>query len=276
MKYADVGGFRIAYRREGGGEPMVLIHGITTYSFLWRKMMPFLSREYDVMAPDLLGCGDSSKPLEADHSIAAQADLVLELMDSLGIGRAHLVGHDIGGGVAQIMAVREPERFLSLAFINSVAYDYWPVQPIITMRIPILRIIAMAALDMGVFRKIVERAFYHRGEVTDELMKAFQQPLGTPEGRRGFLNLAAGLDNSQLMSIADDLPSLPMPVLIVRGEADIFLKPYISERLHREIKGSRYETIATAGHFSPLDEPRKVADLVLESIKAAIFQTPSS
>jgi pimeloyl-ACP methyl ester carboxylesterase len=274
MKHADVGGFRIAYRREGAGEPMVLIHGITTYSFLWREMMPFLSREYDVTAPDLLGCGDSSKPPEADYSISAQADLVLGLMDGLGIGRAHLAGHDIGGGVAQIMAVREPGRFLSLSLINSVAYDYWPVQPIVTMRIPILRIFAMAVLDMGVFRKVVERAFYHRGKVTEELMKVFRRPLGTPEGRRGFLNLAAGLDNSQLMAIADDLPSLPMPVLIVRGEADIFLKPMIHERLHREIRGSRYEVIETAGHFSPLDEPRKVADLVLESIKAVTSQTP--
>jgi pimeloyl-ACP methyl ester carboxylesterase len=174
------------------------------------------------------------------------------------------------------MAVRDPGRFLSLALINSVAYDYWPVQPIVTMRVPILRIIALAALDMGIFRKIVERAFYHRGKVTEELMKAFRQPLRTPEGKRGFLNLAAGLDNSQLTSIADRLPSLPMPVLIVRGEADIFLKAFIHERLHREIEGSRYETIETAGHFSPLDEPRKVADLVLESIKSATFQTPSS
>ena len=200
MEHADVGGFRIAYRREGGGEPMILIHGITTYSFLWREMMPFLAREYDVTALDLLGCGDSSKPLEADYSIAAQADLVLGLMDGLGLGRVHLVGHDIGGGVAQIMAVRNPGRFLSLALINSVAYDYWPVQPIVTMRVPILRIIALAALDMGIFRKIVERAFYHRGKVTEELMEAFQQPLRTPEGKRGFLNLAAGLDNSQLTS----------------------------------------------------------------------------
>ena len=66
---------------------MILIHGITTYSFLWREMIPILAREHDVTAPDLLGCGDSSKPPGADYSIAAQAEYVLGLMDALGIDR---------------------------------------------------------------------------------------------------------------------------------------------------------------------------------------------
>jgi pimeloyl-ACP methyl ester carboxylesterase len=266
MRFADVGDLRIAYRTGGRGDSALFLHGITTYSFLWKDVVTLLEDDLTFFTPDLMGCGDSSKPAGADYSLSAQADMILGFMDEAGVGKAHLVGHDIGGGIAQILAAREPERFRSLSLINSVGYDYWPVQPIVTMRIPLLRHLATAALDHGVMRMLVSRTFHHGEKVNDELMGLFMEPLKSAEGRRGFLALAIALDNSQLMSISGQLPRLPMPVLIVRGEKDIYLKPIISERLHREIKGSRYESLSTAGHYSPLDDPQSVAELILDFI----------
>lgn len=276
MNFVDFDSIRIAYRKDGVGEAIVLIHGITTYSFVWKEMIPRLSGEYETYALDLLGCGESSKPEGEDYSIAAQAKIVLRFMDTLGIDRAHVAGHDIGGGIAQIMAVGNPERFLSLTLINTVGYDYWPVQPIVTMRVPILRHIIVATLDMGVLRLLVERGFHHCEKVDEELMELFRRPLRAEEGRKGFLALAKSLDNSQLMAIAGRLPGLPMPVLVVRGDRDIYLKESISERLHREIGGSRFERIATAGHFAPLDEPDLVAGMMLDFIGKATSRIPSS
>jgi pimeloyl-ACP methyl ester carboxylesterase len=262
MNSASVGEFNIAFRREGQGEPMLLVHGITSYSFLWKDMIPLLAGDFDVIAVDLLGCGDSDKPKDADYSLAAQAEILGTLMDILGLEKTHLVGQDIGGGVAQIMAVNSPDRFHTLSLINSVGYDYWPVQPIISMRIPIIRHIAMAALDLGVFRALIDRGFYHREKVDDEMMQLFWRPLRTLEGREGFLRLAMCLDNAQLMRIVDRIHGLELPTLIVRGESDIYLKPVISERLHSGIKNSRLENIKTAGHFTPLDEPEMTAGML--------------
>jgi pimeloyl-ACP methyl ester carboxylesterase len=263
MALAEIDGVKIAYRRSGKGTPLLLLHGITTYSFLWKDMIPGLAERYDVIAPDLLNCGASDKTRERDSSPKAQSRLMTGLLDHLGVGSAHLAAHDVGGAVAQIAAAEHPNRFLSLTLLNTVGYDYWPVQPIITMRVPILRLIALAAFDLGVFRALVRRGFYHRDKVDDALMELFQRPLGDREGKDGFLAFAGALDNSQLMAIADDLPKLPMPVMIVRGDADIYLKPVISVRLHQAIPASRLERIPTAGHFSPLDEP----DLHVELIK---------
>lgn len=262
MDSVRVGDFNIAFRREGQGEPMLLVHGITSYSFLWKDMIPLLAEDFDVVAVDLLGCGDSDKPKDVDYSLAAQAEILGRLMDILGLEKTHLVGQDIGGGIVQIMAVNAPERFHTLSLINSVGYDYWPVQPIISMRIPLIRHIAMAALDMGIFRALIDRGFYHREKVDEDMMQLFWRPLRTLEGRKGFLHLAMCLDNSQVMRIVDRLHGLELPTLIVRGEADIYLKPVISERLHSGIRNSRLETIKTAGHFTPLDEPEITAGLL--------------
>lgn len=274
MPLTRVGPFDIAYRAGGKGEAVLLLHGITTYSFLWKEVVRSIERDFAFFAPDLLGCGDSSKPAGADYSLSAQAGIVLQFMENLGIAKAHLVGHDIGGGIAQILAVRVPGRLLSLTLINTVGYDYWPVQPIVSMRIPLLRHLAMAAFDLGVLRMLVLRTFHHKEKVDANLMAEFMRPLQSDAGKAGFLALARSLDNTQVLEVSHRLPSLSIPVLIIRGDKDIYLKPVISERLHGEIPGSRYEIITTAGHFSPLDDPDAVAALLLRHFSAARAALP--
>jgi pimeloyl-ACP methyl ester carboxylesterase len=270
VPFADVGDLRIFYRTGGEGEAILFLHGITTYSFLWKDVVPLIGENYTHFVPDLMGCGDSSKPEVGDYSLSGQADIILGFMESVGIARAHLVGHDIGGGIAQILAVRAPERFLSLCLVNSVGYDYWPVQPIVSMRVPLLKHLAMAAFDHGVLKMLVQRTFHHKEKVDAGLIGEFMRPLQTEEGKAGFFALARALDNTQVLKIIDRLPLLPMPSLIIRGDKDIYLKPIISERLHSDMPGSRYEVIATAGHYTPLDDPQSVAVLLLAHLGAGV------
>jgi len=265
--FANITENRIAYHREGAGEVMLLVHGITTYSFIWRRMIPELSGQFDTVAVDLLGCGDSDKPSGADLSISSQAEMLLAFLDSLGIEKCHLVTHDVGGGIGQVLAVRFPERFHDLVLINSVGYDYWPVQPIVTLRVPFLRQVAFSMLDLGFLELIVRRGLYHKERATKELMDHFSRPLRTPEGRQGFLALARSLNNRHLMEIAEELSKLSMPVLIIRGDADPYLSPRIVERLHEEIGHSRLMRIATGGHFIQEDEPDLLCTLIHEFIE---------
>lgn len=260
--YTEIDGFRIAYHRQGNGQPMVLIHGISMYSFIWQTMLPGLSRHYDVIALDLLGCGDSDKPPGVDYSLSAQAQILKKLMITLDGDPFHLVCHDIGGGIGQILAVQYPEMIKALILINTVGYDYWPVQPIITMRVPVIRHIAMAALDFGMLKALVRRGLYYKNRLTEELLEYFQRPLKATEGRQGFLHLAKCLDNRNLMDIADRLYDIDVPVLIIRGDADSYLGPEISERLHRDIKRSELLKIRTGGFYLQIDEPDKLVDVI--------------
>jgi len=267
----EVGGQRLAYRRSGAGEPVLLVHGITTYSFLWEGVLPLLaaSGRYDVVAVDLLGCGASDKPLDASYSIKSHADLLGRFAAALGLGRLHLVGHDLGGGVAQIMAVRQPGLLRSLALLNTVGYDYWPVQPIVALRTPVVREILMAALDVGAFTLLVRRGLVHKALVTPELMAQFQWPLRTAEGRKAFVHFARCLDNANLMEIAPELRRLRVPTLIAWGLADVYLASAIADRLAADIPGARLEKLPEAGHFSPIDDPARLAGLLREHLDAA-------
>jgi len=253
--FVQVNGHRMAYQRSGAGEPLLLVHGITTYSFLWRNIIPLLADRFDVIALDLLGCGDSDKPLDVSYALKDHAEYLRAFVDALGLCTCHFVGHDLGGGIGQIFAVRHPELLHDLTVINSVAYDFWPVQPIIAMRTPIIRQFMMAAVDLGAFQLIVRRGVYHKERVTPELMRLFMKPLASPEGRKAFLHFAHCLNNDDLTSIAPDLRRLAIPVMIVRGDADAYLSSGIAERLHAEIPGSRLIRTATGGHFIQEDEP---------------------
>lgn len=255
----DISGHAIAYHREGKGEPVLLVHGITTYSFIWRNIIPLLSKDYDVITVDLLGCGDSDKPLDVSYSIKDHAERLHEFIIKLGTGKFHFVGHDLGGGMGQIFAVRYAELLYDLTMINTVAYDFWPVQPIIALRTPIVRQLLMATFDLGTFKLVVKRGIFHKDKVTPELIDFFMRPMQTSEGRKAFMHFAKCLDNHNLMEIEDDLRRLNVPVLIIRGDADPYLGAAISEKLHREIPGSQLVRVPTGGHFIQEDEPEQIA-----------------
>ena len=262
----SVMGNDIAYYREGQGPPVIFLHGITTYSFLWREIVPYFREDFEIIAFDLLGSGDSDKPLDISYSLKSHAGILKEFTQALGIEKFHLVAHDLGGGIGQIFAVDHPEMLHSLTLINSVAYDYWPVQPITAMRTPIIRQIAMASLDIGAFRLIIKRGLYHKEHLTDELMAAFFLPMKTVEGRKAFLHFAKSLDNQDLTSISDELTKLQVSTLIIRGDADVYLSSEISKQLHQNLPNSRYEAIETGGHFIQIDEPELLAHTILSFI----------
>jgi pimeloyl-ACP methyl ester carboxylesterase len=269
ISVCSVNGYDIAYNLIGEGQTIVLVHGITTYSFIWRKIIPLLSGKYRVLSIDLLGCGNSAKPLDTDYSLPHHSALIHEMLGKLDIGRIHLVGHDVGGGIAQIFAVNYPERLYDLTLINSVGHDFWPVQPIIAMRTPIIRQLAMATLDMGSFRLIVRRGLHHKERLNDELMKLFWKPMSTKKGRRAFLHFANCLNNRDLIEIEDQLRHLTVKSLIIRGEADVYLSAAISEKLHHDIPHSSLIRIATGGHFIQEDEPEMIATEILDFFQRA-------
>lgn len=258
-----IGGHDIRIVRSGAGEPLLLVHGITTWSFLWRNVAPVLARRFEVFAVDLLGCGESAKPIGVSYSLKAHAERLAEFITLLGAGPVHYVGHDLGAGIGQIVAVRHRPLLRSLTLINTVAFDFWPVQPITALRTPIIREVLMAAVDAGAFELLVRRGVHHKERVTPELMELFLRPLRTSEGRKAFLHFARCLDNRDLLEISDDLTRLDLPTLIVRGDADVYLRATISEKLHEAITGSRLCRIPSAGHFIQEDEPLLLADAVL-------------
>lgn len=123
QRAAEIGERFVSYIDEGAGEPVILIHGIPTWGYLWHKLIPVLSEQNRVIAPDLIGFGYSDKSDNFDRSIARQTEMIDALMEKTSIERASIVAHDIGGGVALRLAALYPRRVKKLCLINSVSYD---------------------------------------------------------------------------------------------------------------------------------------------------------
>ena len=111
-------GDRVAYRDEGAGEVLLLIHGMGGSSFSWRAVIPQLAKKYRVIAPDLLGHGESDKP-RGDYSLGAFAVWLRDLLDALDIPKATVVGHSLGGGVAMQFAHQHRDYCQRLVLISS-------------------------------------------------------------------------------------------------------------------------------------------------------------
>jgi pimeloyl-ACP methyl ester carboxylesterase len=118
MNYVDLHGERLAYRDAGAGEALLLIHGMAGSSATWRAVIPELSKKYRVVAPDLLGHGESAKP-RGDYSLGAFAALLRDLLDELGIRRATVVGQSLGGGVAMQFTYQHHDYCQRLVLISS-------------------------------------------------------------------------------------------------------------------------------------------------------------
>jgi uncharacterized protein (TIGR00369 family) len=254
----------IGYLRRGQGLPIVLLHGIPSSSFLWRDVIDPLSSHFDVIAPDLLGYGDSEKRVDANLSVAAQARYVVAFLEALQVREAAFVGHDVGGGIAQLIATDEPARVARLILIDSIADNNWPIPDIARLKEPAWDQI-MTTLDLREgFRKGLEAGMTTPGRVTDELVAEWSRPFQDLDGRRAYLRAARALNNRDLVSRRRHIEEITAPTLILWGAQDRFLEPRWAEYLHERIPHAAVQIIDPGGHFLPLDRPDAVVDALLQ------------
>lgn len=255
-----VDGHRIAYREQGEGKPLILLHGIPTNSLLWRDIIPPLAVSRRVIAPDLLNYGTSDFPLTADVSINAQCQIILGFMNALGIRRADIAGHDIGGGIAQLLAVKYPERVDRLVLMDSVCFDSWPIPEFAALQ----RTGVEEAMSLGelttMLRDFIPDGVHDQELVTPELKDLYVKPWSTDAGKRAFFRNVRRLNPEYTLAIADDLELLPHPTLILWGENDHFQQPEYAEQLATVIPNSQLTWVSAAAHWLTEDQPQAICD----------------
>lgn len=261
-----VDGEPVRWLEHGDGPPVVLVHGIPTSPQLWRHVAPRVSGR--CLAWEMRGYG-TSIPAAGDGplGLAAQARRLLRWLDVTGLERPIIVGHDLGGGVAQIAAVSAPERFAGIVLTNTVCYDSWPI--------PSVKAMQRAA---GLLRHLPEVALYptfvqllHRGH--DDRARALEsiglhwQHYVAHGAARALMRQVSALDVRDTLAVADRLPDLGLPARVVWGEADGFQKVGYGRRLASDL-GTELRTIRGGRHFTPEDHPGEIAAAVDELLAA--------
>ena len=266
-------GQRMQYRRAGTEGPVVvLLHGMAGSAATWNTVLPRLGRTCQVIAPDLLGHGKSAKPVAGDYSLGSYASGVRDLLVCLGLERATVVGHSLGGGVALQFAYQFPERCERLVLVSSggLGTEVHAVLRLATLPgfAYVLQALSnnhLLTIGNGVGR-LLQRVGLRAGTDAEQAWRSFTS-FSDPATRVAFIKtirsvIAAG---GQRVSALDRLYlAAAVPVLLVWGDRDGIIPVDHGRAAHELIPDSRLEIVPGAGHYPHRDDPEGFTDAVLE------------
>lgn len=262
-EFLDLAGHRLYYYAagtRGAGEPVLFLHGFPTSSFLWNDVVRLMPEGYRLIVLDQLGFGRSDRPERAAVSVSAHAQRALAVLDALQVPRVCLVGHDLGGAVAQWIAVHAPERVTRMALVSSVGFGAWPRWRTRAARalVGIARRLPATLLAGEAYASLL-RGFADRDEGRHAL-DHFLRPFAQHAGRQALLAHLAAQRPDETATL--DLGTVRAPTAIVHGEHDPFVPVVIGRRLQSAIPGATLDVIAGGSHFLPLDAPDRVVAAV--------------
>ena len=266
-------GHRVSYRCGGDGPLLVLIHGITSSSASWEAVLPELAEHYTVLAPDLLGHGQSDKPA-GDYSLGSHACLVRDLMLALGHEHATVAGHSLGGGVAMQVAYQFPDLVGRLVLVSSGGLGREVSIFLRAVTLPgselVLPLIASGpVLGAGaVLSRALGRVGLQAGSDLAEIARGIAS-LNELGARRAFVHTARSVidvggqrvDARDRLYLAEAVPSM-----LVWGGIDPIIPAEHGRRAHELMPGSRLEVFDDAGHFPHLDEPLRFSRVLRDFV----------
>jgi pimeloyl-ACP methyl ester carboxylesterase len=264
-------GHRVSYRRGGQGPALLLLHGITNSSETWEGVAPWLVDRFTLIAPDLLGHGESATP-RGDYSLGAHASGARDVLTALGIERATVVGHSLGGGIAMQFAYQFPERCERLVLVSSGGLGRDVHLLLRAASLPgadyVLPALTSAGL-LGVGRGVGGLLRLLRmppGEDVEVLARGFAS-LDNAGSRQAFLHTVRAViePGGQRVSAQDRLGlAALLPTLIVWGERDSIIPVAHGAAAHEAMPGSRFEVFPDAGHMPHDADPERFAALLAE------------
>ena len=282
LRHVEIHGHRVGYRSGGSGPVIVLIHGMAASSATWSTVMPALAERFTVIAPDLLGHGDSEKP-RGDYSLGAFASGVRDLLLALGHERATVVGHSLGGGVAMQFAYQFPERCERLVLVSSGGLGDEVSWLLRALALPGAELVLPLACNKWVHDAGVNVTGWlsniglHTSRHFREVWDGYGS-LADAETRTAFVHtLRSVVDvTGQRVSAAVRLYlAAEVPTLIVWGDHDRIIPVDQGRATHEAIPGSRLEIFEGAGHFPHCEDPDRfcgvLGDLMTTTAPAGVI-----
>jgi pimeloyl-ACP methyl ester carboxylesterase len=268
-------GHRVRFHRAGEGPLLVLLHGIASTAETWAPVVEALAARHTVLAPDLLGHGESAKP-RGDYSLGAHASGVRDLVAALGYDRATVVGHSLGGGIAMQFAYQFPERVERLVLIGSggLGREVHPMLRAATLPGSELVLALVGGAWLRATGGAVGGALARFGLRTGEDLAGVATGIGSfadADARAAFVHTArAAIDaGGQRVSATDRLYlAADLPTLIVWGERDPIIPVAHGRAAHAAIPGSRLEVFEGAGHFPHREAPARFVAVIEDFMRS--------
>ncbi len=267
-RFIEVNGINVHYKIYGQGEPtFLLLHGFGASLFSWREVTAPLAELGTVIAYDRPAFGLTERPLtwkgENPYSQEAQVELVIGLMDALGVERAILVGNSAGGTIAMLTALKYPQRVQSLILADPAVYAGGGAPAWIR---PLLRTPQMRHLGPLIARQIqtrgpelIQLAWHDPSKITPEIMAGYQKPLRLANWDKALWELTLA---SRESGLAERLGELTLPTLVITGDDDRIVPTEQSVRLAGELPNAQLVVIPQCGHLPHEEHP----DLFMQAV----------
>jgi len=219
--------------RDNRGPPVIFLHGIPTWSFLWRGIAPAIAEDRHVIAPDLVGYGNSQRSDDFDRSVRAQTSVLADLIAESTYDEVDLVAHDIGGGVALRYAAARPRHVRKLALSNAACFDSWPVEFINSLGVPGV----VAGWDDEEFEEKMSFLFAEgaHGEADPAFVAGMRAPWAREGGRTALARAAVATNTNHTTCI--DYDAITAETLCLWGADDVLQPIDNAERLADAVAG---------------------------------------
>lgn len=259
----------VRYRDEGSGEPLVFVHGLLVNGRLWDGVVDALRNRHRCIVPTL-PLGSHTEPMDpdADLSAAGVARMVAELLEALDLKKVTLVGNDSGGALCQLVATRHPERVGRMVLTNCDTYEDFPPKLFAYLKAAARIPGALSATAQSLRLKPLRRSPLAYGVLTksridSELLDEWVGPgLGDAAIRRDTRKFILGMDPAETVRAAEDLTRFQSPTLFAWAPEDRWFKIADAERLAASMPDARVERIPDSKTFVPIDQPRRLAELI--------------
>lgn len=272
-QFVSVNQHRTAYIRHGQGPPVVLLHGYAGAIWNWEHQIEPLGRRFTLFIPDVIGQGLSDKPRVA-YTPAFYTDWLCGFLDAVGVGRAAIVGHSMGGGLALSLAMTNPDRVDRLILISG-----FPQDVLNRIRGPYLKRFARLGsgwlfglgyrlLGRRAFRKFIGGLVTDRSLVTPAVIERAYRLRKEYGKARPLWSTLTHIDVWEI-DYAPRLNAVTAPTLIVWGRDDRFLPVTAGEELHQTIPGSRLAILPNTGHMPMWERPDEANRLIMDFLSSS-------
>jgi haloalkane dehalogenase len=265
-KYLEQDGLRMHYVDEGGGDPVLLLHGEPTWAYLYRRMIPGLARVARVLAPDYFGFGRSDKPTRIeDYSYDFHFASIERFADELDLHQTTVVVQDWGGPIGLRLAVERPDRVARLVILNTgIGAGRAPSEEWLRFRALVRRVGTELVPGQLIRISIV-------GRIDDEVVEGYDAPFPVPESKAGVLAfpelVPTELDHpsaAKMLEVRAALERWERPTLVLFSDSDPIFSPTAAERMASRIPGAGpAEIIEGAGHFLQEEKGEEIAERVV-------------
>ena len=258
--FKTVFGHKVYFTQEGKGDHILLIHGIGASHYVWRYLSPELAKNFTVTAVDLLGFGLSDKPETFTYDLDSQCEVLLELMNQLGITKTIVIGSSMGGTIALRLTQLRPDLITKVVVLSPAA------DPRITFfdlnKLAFLSSVVRPLVTERLIKQIMNRVYSERKNISDETIRIYLEPYSN--NKNAIDSFIKSFKLLRDPKVFEQLDAIKHPVLIMWGLRDKIIPIKFAKKIQSKIPNSILETHPTAGHHIQEDDPEWLIEKVLE------------